>query len=612
MRLIFKRVEIHNFMSFADEVFDFDKHIGLNLICGKNNDIPGSKNGSGKSNLIRALCFALYGDPGNGLKNGNIANKFVEGKEMRVTAFFNVDNIEYRISSGFNKHGAPYCELVEIDKESENGEIDLAKSTIMETRKYLAKEILHCDIDIFLRTILLSSDQTYNFFRLSRGEKKVFIEKLFDISVFGNIYNSIHHEVLQKDKTILSLQNKLLVLNKNNDEYKTHIERHKTEIQQKISELDTKLKQLEDKQNELKSQHISVNSAEVKKYETAIDKINVAIRQLDKQHNTLVKANQKMEIEIHKLQTSRTQKQKLIDKHAELLGKLCNDCKQIFSDYYNIGIYKNDIETADKDISLKQSIYSKNEADVKSISDKIDLYKTKIEKATQKIRDLTVEFNKANALLAKVEANIVQVQNDINKTKNQKNPYEELYQNNKTEMENNEKLLNDMSDEYKHLKFAENIVSQETLRKFIIGDLVGLLNNKIKSYLTKFGAKYDVKFDADMNYEFITSAGTYEYDNFSAGERMRLMIASCFAFRDFMYIRNNLSCNILMLDEFIDGNVDSIAIESILSILKDFSKMWNQNVFVISHRREISNDIFDNIIQVVKTNNISEVTYIQD
>lgn len=158
MRLTFKRIEIHNFMSFADEVFDFDKHNGLNLICGKNNDIPGSKNGTGKSNLIRALCFALYGDPGNSLKNGNIANKFIEGKEMRVTAFFAVDSIEYRVSSGFNKYGGPYCELVQFDKTSENGEIDLVKSTLLETRKFIAKEILHCEIDIFLRTILLSSD----------------------------------------------------------------------------------------------------------------------------------------------------------------------------------------------------------------------------------------------------------------------------------------------------------------------------------------------------------------------------------------------------------------------------------------------------------------------
>jgi len=139
-------------------------------------------------------------------------------------------------------------------------------------------------------------------------------------------------------------------------------------------------------------------------------------------------------------------------------------------------------------------------------------------------------------------------------------------------------------------------VSQDTLRKFIISDLVGLLNNKIKSYLTKFGAKYDVVFDSDMNYTFTTDGGQCEFDNFSSGERARLMIAACFAFRDFMYIRNSFSSNILILDEFIDGAIDSIAIESILEILKEFSDIWKQNIFVISHRKEVNNDVFNHII----------------
>jgi len=155
MRIIFRRVEIHNFMSFADEVFDFDKNIGMNLICGKNNDVPGSRNGSGKSGLMESLVFALYGQTRNNIKNGNIWNKFVGSMEMRVVAYFNVDDNTYKVASGFNKYGAPYCHLFEIiDKE----EKDITKSSILETRKFIANEILRCDIDIFLRTILLTSD----------------------------------------------------------------------------------------------------------------------------------------------------------------------------------------------------------------------------------------------------------------------------------------------------------------------------------------------------------------------------------------------------------------------------------------------------------------------
>ena len=90
------------------------------------------------------------------------------------------------------------------------------------------------------------------------------------------------------------------------------------------------------------------------------------------------------------------------------------------------------------------------------------------------------------------------------------------------------------------------------------------------------------------------------------------MIASCFAFRDFMRIKNNLSSNILVLDEFIDGAIDSLAIESILDILRDFSKTWNQSIYVISHRKEaLSSDHFSKVIQVQKTHNISKICYLE-
>ena len=128
----------------------------------------------------------------------------------------------------------------------------------------------------------------------------------------------------------------------------------------------------------------------------------------------------------------------------------------------------------------------------------------------------------------------------------------------------------------------------------------------------KLGSDYDAIFDSEMNYKLIakSSKTEYEYDNFSAGERARLMIASCFSFRDFMSIRNNLSCNILIIDEFIDGAIDSLAIESILKILESFKNMFKQNIYIISHRKDIDNDVFDNVIQIVKTNHISKITYV--
>jgi len=155
MRIDFKRIEIHNFKSFADESFDFDKQNGLNLICGKNKDIPGLANGAGKSCLGGALIFSLFGQTQEDIKNANIANKYVDDKEMRVVTYFDIEDKHYKVASGQNKYGGMYCQLYEI---ADGEEIDLTKSTMTETRKYLEKEILHCDLSIFLRTVVLTSD----------------------------------------------------------------------------------------------------------------------------------------------------------------------------------------------------------------------------------------------------------------------------------------------------------------------------------------------------------------------------------------------------------------------------------------------------------------------
>lgn len=210
-----------------------------------------------------------------------------------------------------------------------------------------------------------------------------------------------------------------------------------------------------------------------------------------------------------------------------------------------------------------------------ALAAKSKLLEEKLAKAAKKIASLTAEATKAKQEAQRIETSIAVAESELSKLRSAANPYVELLESNMKDMEAESAKLEEASRRYQYLKFAESVVSQDTLRKFIISDLIGLLNNKIKMYLSKFGAKFSVVFDANMDYIFQTEGGTCEYDNFSAGERARLMIAACFAFRDFMHIRNNLSSNILILDEFIDGAIDSVAIESILEILKGFSESWS-------------------------------------
>lgn len=607
MRLTIQRMEISNFLSFAEEQFDFTAHKGLNLVCGKNNDIPTSKNGTGKSSLFAALCFSLYGDTQSKLKNGNIYNKYTGTKETRVVTWFKVDDKQYKIASGFGKYGAPYCQLLEIQ---DGNEIDLTKSSIAETRKWFEKEILHCDMSIFLRTVLLSSDQSYNFFRLSKGQKKEFIEKLFDISVFGDMYNFVHRDILDMDKIVLQHQSSLLALNKNADSYKEYIKKFNDDKNKKINEYNQTLSTLEHSYNELKNTHIQKNEEDVNKCEDAMNKLQEAAAAIQQKISLANADMHKLSISINKLSVKRDLHQKTIDKHKELLNKLCDDCKDVFSDYYNLTNAKNEIEKITNKLTEEQTKLDELTTTKDSFQNKYDVIIEKQHIINEKIQNLTSLYNQTAKQLDQFKNRIDLINSQIKELTDSVNPYISLNEVNEKHIEEENLILEDLSQKYKYLKFAEQIVSQDTLRKFIIKDLVVLLNNRIKYYLTRMGAKYTCIFDENMDYEFTTEGGSYEYDSFSSGERMRLTIAASFAFRDFLATRSNFTANILILDEYIDSNIDSLAIDKIIEILKDFNSMYKQNIFTISHRKELDPSIFDGIIQCVKSNNISKIEYL--
>lgn len=302
MRLDFRKLEIHNFMSFDDAVLEFPAQPSLNLICGKNNDIPGAKNGSGKTRLIDSLVFALFGQTKDGIKNENIHNKYIPGKDLRVVAYFDVEKRSYKVASGFNSSGRPYCELHELVDGKEE---DLSKSSIAETRNYLADEILHCDLSIFLRTMLLSSDNNYNFFRLRKAEKKEFIEKLFDIGVFGDMYASIHKDALRLDKEIVSCQNKLLVYSKNNDNYSAQASAYDSSKAKKLSALEASKNALQKEVDSLSRSRAKCNSEEVSKYEKASELLSDKILEHTTALNTEIAKLHKLDLAISTLNASK-------------------------------------------------------------------------------------------------------------------------------------------------------------------------------------------------------------------------------------------------------------------------------------------------------------------
>lgn len=605
MNLIFKRVEIHNFMSFGDEVFDIESYDGLNLIKGINKDIPSSRNGVGKSVILNSLIYGLYGQLPVPVKACNISNRYIKDKEVRIVVYLSVSDKEYKVVTGQNKRAQSYFQLFEVDKDG--NEKDITRSTIAESREYFENEILCCDMSLFLRTVLLTSEQNYNFFKLKAGPKKEFIEKLFNIGVFGEMYDKIHRDVLNQEKDISSFQNRLVVLTNQDEEYKTKIVSWKDENANKIATYKENLKVAIGKYEEKKNSIVEKNETLIQKCKDALEKLNTAI-QTNK--DAILKYNSDIQHHQQNIRFSEQQiseKTRIIEKHSTIVGKLCDDCKVVYQDHYKIGGYRADIENCKKsieeenkaisEINLKKSAFTSKNEELGQKSVKI---KTRLDEEVEK-------YNSAQRELRTLENAVNNLNYQIENLEKAKNPYENLLESNRKKIENENLELDKIIETYRYIKYAEGIVSQENLRKFIIKDLLGLINNKIKFYLSKLGTRYDCIFDENLDYKFVTESGPCEYGNFSCGEQYRLSIAVNLAFRDFMAQRSNISSNILIIDEYLDSGLDTMAIQSIVDILKDYVRIYKQNIFIVSHRSEINNEEFNHIIMIEKEHGISHI-----
>lgn len=610
MRISFHRVEIHNFMSFADEVFDFDTQKGLNLITGKNFDIPSSKNGSGKSNLFWALLFGLYGQLPDKMKSEHIANRSVEDKDVRVVVYLDVDGNNFKAVTGLNKRAQGYFQLMTCSKDWKT-ETDSTKSSIAETRKFFENQIIHCDISLFLRTVLLTSEQDYNFFKLKKQDKKDFIEKLFDISVFGDMYAKIHRDVLDVDKEALSLQNQLIVLNRNQDDYAKRIEDFDKQQNQQKEQLQTQTAKFQAEFDVMSKNTVKKNTELIGKYEDAKTKLDEAKQKVNEQILTKRANINKIASEIKLLISAKDDKSVALSKHAELIGKLCNDCKKVFLEYHSLTTYQKEIDESEKDIAAKKEVLKKEKSEFEDLQKKAALIQTKIDSAVNKLNELNKEYDETKSKQNAIQKKLEMLKMSLSQVEQKVNPYVALLDSTLNDIKEEQSKLDKVQKRAKCLKKAEEIVSQDSLKKFIIKDLIGLINNRIKTYLMKMGANYTCQFDENLDYDFMTDTGNCELANFSCGEKKRLEIATCLSFRDFISQRSNITSNILVLDEYIDSGIDTLAVDNILSVLKDFASEHEQNIFIISHRTEVTNEMFDRVIEVQKKNGISTITYQQ-
>lgn len=648
MQLIFNNIIIKNFLSIEKETFDYSKYSGINLICGVNADLPDVKNGAGKSTLFYALIYVLFGKLINDLPNEKIPNRYISPKEKtEIILELIADGVKYKIIRGLTgvKNKSTFLNVYKFN--SETNEYDeannITKSSISETQKYIERYIIKCNIKIFLRSILLTSDNAYNFFKLEKKEKNEFIEHLFDLKIFGTMFELLHKEVLKMDKELFGYISEAKVLEDNISSIKSRSQSFDLDIQnkkdlysKKIEELQTAIDNFKPLELTTDTQIKAIDEVLIKELKDKIEKINSENAEIFKNNEKNSKNLDLLKTKYHELDSNIAKENtniifnnKAIEKHKETLTLLCAECNDKFDKKYNLSILRNEIEQSTESIKklevekikyktgidkLQQIINTGHESwmvsqpTLKSLSCQIKDIERAQEEEIRKQKENSKKIEEYNKKVDVLKVELIQNKTKLEELSKTVNPFISSGTESSEKLCNKIKQVNDITSVINHYKYIEKILAPNCIKKIIIKDLINSLNNRIQYYMSKIGSNFTCIFDEELNYTFITASGEADYNNFSTGERMRLSIATGFAFRDFMSIRSNLTSNVLILDEFIDGGLCSGAITGLMEILKEFSIINKTNVFIISHRKEIAiNNTFNNIITVQKTNGISTI-----
>ena len=623
-----KKIDIHNFLSFQDENWNFDDTKRLILIKGENKDtespLGNTSNGSGKSSFSHALMYALFGQLTGKFHNANLKNNFLDNSKNGFKMYVSVEvdtttpsknTTHWKIVRGIQKGQTVTLQLFRLDDEDGEWK-DISKSSSANTQQFIEENVVCMNIEMYQRLVMLSVEDKYNFFKLNAAQKRDFVETMFDTSVYAKMYKMLGDDMKSKNMLMQNLKANQLRLGKTKEICEDEIEKYKAGVKNQIEETKKEKDEQERKVGEYEPQFEEIHRQQ-KVIEAALEKIRESKKKLEdvisQCNNNITSAR----MEINNCTTTISHHERELNKHKEVLGMICKDCQKIVDKFYSLDVYRKEIENLNGQIAKNNSIITKNTANI----DKVRVYVEKVKSdETSKISELSdsqvqernLKFQKSqligaiNALERKI-ADLVESMENKSKI-----PSWNVYQQTLNEISEVEKELSEESARLILMKVGSDIVSPDSIRKNIISKVVDSINTMINANLAELCVNFSCKLSPDMNdYAIMSGDKEVDLDLRSAGERMKLLISSQLAFRKFLLSRFNVCMNVMIIDEVVDRALDSVSIQKLLGILLRLSQKESTNIYIISHRGEVEqmfNGIEDTQTMVIrKKDNVSRI-----
>ena len=535
------------------------------------------ENGAGKSTMLDALCFGLYGRGFRNLKKELLINS-VNEKNLEVEVEFYIGKKNYKVIRGIK----PNIFQIYIDDVFVNQD-----ANVRDYQEQLEKHILKMNYRSFTQVCILGSANFVPFMQLKSKERRNLVEDLLDISIFSTMSDILRtrisnhvietretdHEINIMEERISGLNQQLTVLQTNRDEkigkFETTITETQTNIEQLLETVDEKNK------------IVDAKSTEISDKDKSESRLNTAIQTISK----LEQKRNKLEEEIVFYEQNDN----------------CPVCEQ--------GI---DEEHKKTHVAEKQT---KKNAMVDAIRDLTKLIQQS-NRRMEEIRVISESIKGIQSEIGVIQSEIVSNQKYITKLLSE---IEDLKNeatggsNTQSKIEDSEEKLDilhskkeSLSDQSHYYDIASTLLRDQGVKQKIIKQYVPIMNNMINKYLASL--EFFVGFELDEAFEETIKSrfrDVFKYDNFSQGEKMRIDLALLFTWRAIARMKNSVNTNLLVLDEVFDSSLDVSGTDDFLKLLNTLTE--KTNVFIISHKGEALYDKFNNVLRFEKYKNFSRL-----
>ena len=567
--ILFEKIRWKNFLSTGNQYTE------ISLTDNNTNLIIGT-NGAGKSTVLDALTFALFGKPFRKINKPQLINSTNE-KDCNVEVEFSINNTDWKIVRGIKPN------LFEIWR---NGSVMDQFAAALDQQKWLEQNVIKMNYKSFTQIVILGSSTFVPFMQLNSNNRREVIEDLLDIKIFTSMNNLLKERIRQQKEDVKVLSLKKESLSEKVEMQNNFIEELENRGKQNIKDKETHIQKLLNEENDLIHDNIHITE-EIDDLEKVMSTYTSAPDTLKKLGTLKGKISSKVSriTKDHKFFTENT---------------VCPTCNQDIEETFRI----NRITDAQNKAKELQSGYKELEEAINREEER----ERQFLQLSKEITSLTHGISKNNTKVSGCQRQIRDLESEIQKITDQlanRNIEDEKLESFKDNLRTTYDELAQRKDTINYYDFSYSLLKDGGVKSKIIKKYLPLINQQVNRYLQMMDFYINFTLDEEFN-ETVQSPihEDFSYASFSEGEKMRIDLALLFTWREVARMKNSVNTNLLIMDEVFDSSLDGFGTDEFMKIIRFVIK--DANIFVISHKTDL-HDKFENVIRFEKVKGFSSM-----